>query len=154
MDRSIVFARLCQCAPPSNRCFLGPTQVHIPDGISISSAAFCTAHGRESLYFIMGRSFCLLKLPLHTEGSGPSSNNGSLAHPSPQPKWYLDWFSISIGSAIYHSSRQSVIGHAPLPGHVLSSKNCLFAWGIWPPFNTWFMIGYVRYSMSNSAHCI
>jgi len=40
MDGSMVFARWCQCAPPSNTCFLGPTQVHIPNGISINSATF------------------------------------------------------------------------------------------------------------------
>ena len=34
-DRSIVFARLCLCA---KQCFLGPSQVHIPNCISISSA--------------------------------------------------------------------------------------------------------------------
>jgi len=40
MDDSIVFARRHQCAPPSNKCFLGTTQVHNPNGISIGSAVF------------------------------------------------------------------------------------------------------------------
>jgi len=40
MDASIVFAKWCQCAPPSNTCFLEPTQVNIPNGISIGSAVF------------------------------------------------------------------------------------------------------------------
>jgi len=40
MGSSIVFTRWCQCAPPSNTCFLEPTQVHIPNGISVGSATF------------------------------------------------------------------------------------------------------------------
>jgi len=38
MDSSIIFARWRQCAPPRNTCFLAPTRVHIPNGISIVSA--------------------------------------------------------------------------------------------------------------------
>jgi len=38
MDDSIVFARLRQCTVSSNTCFLGPTRVHISNGISIGSA--------------------------------------------------------------------------------------------------------------------
>jgi len=34
----VVFARLRQCAPPSNTWFLGPTQVLNPNGISVGSA--------------------------------------------------------------------------------------------------------------------
>jgi len=37
-DGSVVFARWCHCAPLSNTCFLGPTRVHILNGISIGSA--------------------------------------------------------------------------------------------------------------------
>jgi len=33
---------------PSNTCFLVPTRVHIPNGISIGSAvSICTAHNRD-----------------------------------------------------------------------------------------------------------
>ena len=39
-DGSVVYARLRQCAPPTNTWFLGPTRVHNPDGISIGSAVF------------------------------------------------------------------------------------------------------------------
>ena len=39
---------------PSNTCFLGPTGVQIPNGISIGSAVFCIAHHRVSLYFTSG----------------------------------------------------------------------------------------------------
>jgi len=40
MDGSIVFTMWRQCAPPSNTCFLGPTQVHILNDISTASAVF------------------------------------------------------------------------------------------------------------------
>jgi len=40
MDGSIVFARVRQCALPSNTGFLGSTRVRIPNGISIGSAVF------------------------------------------------------------------------------------------------------------------
>ena len=40
MDGSIVFSKWRQCAPLSNARFLGPTQVHIPNSISIGSAVF------------------------------------------------------------------------------------------------------------------
>jgi len=43
--------------PPSNICFLGPTRVEIPNGISIGSAIFCIDHGRVSLYFTTGRPY-------------------------------------------------------------------------------------------------
>jgi len=38
MDGSIVFARLCQCAPSYNTCILGPSESILQDGISIGSA--------------------------------------------------------------------------------------------------------------------
>ena len=51
MDSSIIFTRLRQRAPPSNTCFLGPTRVHIPNGILIGSAIFAqlTAEGPYTL---------------------------------------------------------------------------------------------------------
>ena len=47
MNGSVVFARLRQCAPPSNACFLGPTRVHILNDISIGSAVFARVQGRD-----------------------------------------------------------------------------------------------------------
>jgi len=38
MDGSIIFTRWCQRALPSNTCFLGPSQVHNQNSISIGSA--------------------------------------------------------------------------------------------------------------------
>ena len=40
MDSSIIFTRLCQCAPYLRHASLGPTRVHTPHGISINSAVF------------------------------------------------------------------------------------------------------------------
>jgi len=58
MEGPIVFARLRQCTTPSNTCFLEPIRVHTPNGISITGLSrFCTAHGRRSPYFTMGRPF-------------------------------------------------------------------------------------------------
>ena len=71
------------CTPP-NTCFLGPTRVHNPNG-----SHFCTAHGRVSLYFTMGRPLPS-KLPLPTGGSGTHLRHGSLGL---QPKRRFDRFS-------------------------------------------------------------
>ena len=40
MDSSVVLTRLNQCASPSNTCLLGPTRVHIPNGILIGLSVF------------------------------------------------------------------------------------------------------------------
>jgi len=56
-----------QSGDPSNTWFFGPSWGQIPNSISISSAVFYRAHGRESLYFTMGRLFpppLLLPLPM------------------------------------------------------------------------------------------
>jgi len=56
---------ICQVAlvwPPRNTCFLGLTQVQIPNDISIGSAAFAPTHSRELLYFTMSHPFSVLKL--------------------------------------------------------------------------------------------
>jgi len=50
MSDSTVFARLRQCAPPSNACFNGPTRVHTPDGILIDSAVFAQLTADAILY--------------------------------------------------------------------------------------------------------
>ena len=52
----------CGIWAQSNTCFFGPTRVHNSSGISISSAVFCTDHGRVSLCFTMG---CPFPLKLH-----------------------------------------------------------------------------------------
>ena len=54
---------------------------------------FCTAHGRESLYFTTGRHFSSSKLPLHMQGSGPHLIHGALGPPRQHPEWHHDQFS-------------------------------------------------------------
>ena len=69
MGGSIVFARLCHCAPPSNTCFF-PN--HIPNSISTGSAVFAqlTAECPTVLLYALSPS---QNYPLHG-GSGPPSN--------------------------------------------------------------------------------
>ena len=72
MDGSVIFARWRQCAPPSNTCFFGATRVHIPNCIWIDSYFFCTAHGREPLYFTIVRPFPRKIALLHAISGSPS----------------------------------------------------------------------------------
>jgi len=119
MDDSDVFSRWRQCAPtapPSNMCFLGLIQVHIPNSISIRSAVFAQLPA-VSLYFTMGH-LSPLKITLLHERSGPPSNTSFIpqAHPSPQPKWHLDRFSIfcrvrNFDTLTDHSGPSVTIGH-------------------------------------------
>jgi len=64
---------------PSNTCFLGPTLVHNPNGISIGLAVF--AQDRADYPILYNRRPFLPKLPLPIRGSGTQSNNGSLGPP-------------------------------------------------------------------------
>ena len=76
------------CTPP-NTCFLGPIRVHNPNG-----SHFCTAHGRASLYFTMGRPLpSKLTLPTGGSGSGPHLRHGSTRVFNPN--------GVSIGSAVF-----------------------------------------------------
>jgi len=81
MDRSIMFARWRQCAPPTNTCFLGPTPSPYPKRHLERFSRFCTTHGRESLYFTMGCPFPLKIAPTHG-GSGPHLIHTFWGHPS------------------------------------------------------------------------
>jgi len=63
---------------PSNICFLGPTQVHNPNGILISSTVF-EQMSTVSLYFTMGSSPS--KLPLPMGDVDPHLIHGSLGPP-------------------------------------------------------------------------
>jgi len=73
---------------PSNTCFIGPTRVHIPNGISFSSA-----HDRESLCYHGPPLFPLKFAPSHRVDPNPS-NNGSLGATRVHNP-------ISIGSAVF-----------------------------------------------------
>jgi len=69
-------------------------RVHKPNGISIGAAVFAQmiAVRSVSLCFTMGRPFAPSKLPLAMVNLDPYLIRGSWAHPSPQPKRYLDQF--------------------------------------------------------------
>jgi len=59
---------------PSNVCFLGPTRVHIPNGVSVASVFFAQLMA-ESLYTLQWVArFPSSKLPLHTRIWTPPSN--------------------------------------------------------------------------------
>jgi len=69
----VPFNRIRQVTPmytPCNIYFFAPIRVHDPNGISIGSAVFCTAHRRASLYFTMGCP-CPLKITRSHGGSRP-----------------------------------------------------------------------------------
>jgi len=129
-DGSIVFSGMRQCAPPCNTCFLGPTPVHNPNGISICSATFAqlTAECPRACLGIFFR----LKLSFHTWGSsGPHLIHGSMGPPSPQLKRHLNLFSH------LHTSRQSVVGDV---GACPSFSTLLLSMsGSETPSNTWFL---------------
>ena len=73
MHGSVVIARLRQCAPPSNICFLEPTRLHIQNGISIGSDGFAQSTA-GSLYTLQWAApFSLLKLLLHSGYLDPSN---------------------------------------------------------------------------------
>jgi len=94
-QRTVLFCRIRQVPPlctVSNAWFVGPIRVHIPQRKRHLDrfSRFCTADGRESLYFAMGRPIFPSKLPLPTGRSGPPSNDlihGCLGlYRSPQAK--------------------------------------------------------------------
>jgi len=68
----IVFARWRQCAPRCNACFLGPTRLRIPNG-SLIASAIVAVHGRQSLYFTVGRPSSP-QIAASRGGFGPSAN--------------------------------------------------------------------------------
>ena len=86
------------CTPPDSQ-FLGPTHIIIQPKRHLDwFSHFCTAHGRASLYFTVGRPFPFKTAPSPGE-SEPHLIHDSLAYPSPQPN--------NI-SSLWHSSPQSV----------------------------------------------
>jgi len=88
VDGSVVFARLRQCALHLTHASLGHPRPY-PKRHLDRFSRFCTSHGRESLYFTLGRSFPLKIAPSHGE-SGPHVIVVSWAHLSPHPKRHLD----------------------------------------------------------------
>ena len=121
MDSSVIFARLRQCAPPTNTCFLGPTWVHTLNDISIGSAvlAHLTA---EDIYTLQQAAPFPSKLPLLMGDLDSCLTNA-----------YLGPFH----SVRPHSSLQSVpiVQNGPL----IPPQNCPFTWGTCTPSNTRFL---------------
>ena len=52
---------------------------------------------------------------------------------SPHPKQHLEW----LVPPFLHSSQHRILTLYNGPPHL--PQNCLFAWGIWTPSNTWFL---------------
>jgi len=106
---------------PSHTCFLGFTQVHIPNGISIDSAVLYSSRS-SVLYFRTSRSFPRQKVLLLMRGSGLTSNSWFLGLTRPH-----NANGISIGSTVFagltsvtdrptnrptdHATRSVTIGH-------------------------------------------
>jgi len=86
LDGSVVFVRLCQCAPLSNTCFFGPTQVHTSDDIAIGSAIFAQLTAEGGYASQIAAPFPS-KLPFTWGFRIPWANQSS------HPKWHLDRFS-------------------------------------------------------------
>ena len=133
MDNSVVFAKLRQCAPKSNTCFLGPTWDHIPNKISISSAIFLHSSWHRVPILYNGPLFPS-KLPLHMGRSGPHLIHGSLGPSESQLKLYLDQFSCFCRA--HDSDRQT--DHTS-PSHLCSTvtqpsnnskSTCTTQWGL------------------------
>jgi len=76
-----------------NLCFIRPTRIYNPNGISIGSAVFAQMTAEVSLYFTMGRPFppqnCLFPWGIWTLIWFPG------------PTWILNANGISIGSAVF-----------------------------------------------------
>jgi len=117
-------------APSFNVLFLGSTRRSNPNGIWFNH--FCTAHGRASLYFTMGRPFPLQIAFLYGESGTPSNTwflrptHGESGTPSKtwflrltrvfNPKWHLDRFSRFAGLTIAtdrHTDRQTIGDNRP-----------------------------------------
>jgi len=93
----------CQCALPLGHvgatwriqldlCFLRPTRVHNPNGKSIGSTTFCTAHGRVSSV-VPGHVLSPNNCPF-AWGYGPHVIHAFLdPYSNPLPKRHLDRFS-------------------------------------------------------------
>jgi len=75
--------------PPFSTWFHGPTQILIPNNISIGSAVFAQLTA-ECPYTLQWAALALLKIVPSLVWCGPHLIHGSFAHPSPQPKWHLD----------------------------------------------------------------
>jgi len=109
---------------PTNRCFLGSTQVQIPNGIWIGSAVLHSS--RQSHYTLQcAVPFPPIKLPLPMgEYIFP------WAHPSPQPKQHLNPFNHfcrahSCDRPIDHATRLVTIGRIYVHNTAMRPNNTI-----------------------------
>jgi len=77
---------------PSNLWFLGPVRTHNQNGITIGSAVFAQMTA-ECPYTSQWAAPIPRQNCSFPWGSGPLSYMVPWAHPSPQPKRHIDWFS-------------------------------------------------------------
>ena len=80
MNGSMVFARWRLCAPPSNTCFLEPTWVQNPNGISIGTAVFAQQMA-QSCYTLQPAEPFPLKLSFPMEDLDPHLIHGFFSPP-------------------------------------------------------------------------
>jgi len=88
----------------SNTCFLGPTRVHVPNGVSIGSVVFPQLTA-ERPYTLQCAALSPSKLPLHMEQSGPPSNT---VHDSLGPSEPTTQTASRLFQTFLHSSQQNV----------------------------------------------
>jgi len=100
------------CTPPTT-CFLGPTRVHTPCSIVISSAICAELKAKSRYTLQQATPFSPLKLPLPMGDLNPHPIHGSLGSPEPQHKRHLDWFNCFC-TAHGRASLYFTMGH-PLP---------------------------------------
>ena len=129
MDGSMVFARLCQCAPHLIHAALAHSSPQ-PERHLDQFSHFCTTH--DSVIGHARACPFLWKLHLCMEQSRPHLNTWFLG-----PTWILNPNSTSVSSAIFYSSQQRV----PIlyKGPPFPSKLPLPMGGSGPPSNTWFL---------------
>jgi len=89
-----------------NTCFVEPTRVHNPNGISIGSAVFAQIT-RQSVAILYNGTPLPLKIA-HSHGrTSTPSNTWFPTHPSPQTKRHLDRFSRFCRA--YYCDRQTTL---------------------------------------------
>ena len=135
MDGWIVFARLRQCAHPCDTCFLGPTQVHNPNGISIGSTVFAQlsadcSRGWPGLSFLLriASSHGAIWTPPNTCFIGPTRVPADF-------KGHLDWFSRFCTAHGRRASLYFTVGCPSLkiaPIHGVSGPPSNTSWFLWP----------------------
>jgi len=127
MDGLVVFARLRQCAPPSNTSNPSPYPKWHLDRFS----RFCAAYGRRSLYFTIVRHFPLRITLVHGD-LDPGRLKGHMlpcSHLTQNPKRHLDRFSLFVQLTAEPESSESLLAYFAMDRHF--PQNCPLKWDIW-----------------------